>query len=115
MFQFRIPWKSYGAGGTVGLKLGVTFPAAISFGIVFRGPITNVVGNNEQTFHAIASGDFNIVSTSAPTGPNNYAFIDGTIYTSVNGTLHVLYGAEAACASGVTLMPGACGIMWAMV
>jgi hypothetical protein len=56
-----------------------------------------------------------IVGTSAPTLANNSALIEGCILCSANGNLDVIYAAEVATASGVRLMAGGSGIIWAMV
>lgn len=61
------------------------------------------------------SGD-TVLNTSAPTLQANYCHIQGQIYCSASGNMNVIYAAEVAtAASGILVLPGACGIVWAMV
>ena len=111
-FRFDIPWQC--RSQTVGLRIGLTFPATISCSInaeiVTAGPGTAAFFTGQ-----IDRSGVMIIGTSAPTNENNCAFVEGSIMVSAPGTMHVLYGAEAATASsGPVLKEGRTGIIWAM-
>lgn len=112
MFKFRIPWRT--GSGTVGLGFGLAFPAFSSCAIAHRAPVAaSGVAAEQQNFQA-QSGQMTTFP-SAPTLINNYVHTDGQITFTAAGTMHVLYNAEVATASsGVVLMAGGSGIIWAM-
>jgi hypothetical protein len=111
VFKYRIPWNTGQA--PCGLKLGVTFPAFISCSVRVSVGVTapGTAVFQEGMIHT--SGTF-VIGASAATLANNVAEIDGEIYCSGTGALNVIYGAEVATASGVRLMAGGSGIIWAL-
>ena len=111
-FRLNIPWRS--RSQTVGLRLGLTFPATISCSIA-AAAVTAASGTATYQWASIDHTGVVVVGTSAPTGLNNSAWIEGSIMVSAPGTMHVVYGAETATASsGPVLQAGRNGIIWAM-
>jgi hypothetical protein len=111
-FRYQIPWNT--GIGTCGLKLGVTFPAFISCSIQVTIPVA-APGTGAYLVGDVNTSGTLITGTSAPTLANNSALIEGEIYLSGSGVLNVIYASEVATASGVRLMAGGSGIIWAMV
>jgi hypothetical protein len=111
MFSFNIPWRV--AAGANALKIGLIFPAFSSCSIVANAPVA-APGVSESFNGRISNTGVFITFTSAPTLINNYCTIDGIITFTAAGTMAVIYGAEAASASAVTVMAGGGGIIWAM-
>lgn len=111
-FRYQIPWNT--GLGTCGLKLGVTFPAFISCSIQVTIPVA-APGTGAYLVGDVSTSGTLITGTSAPTLANNSALIEGEIYLSGSGVLNVIYASEVATASGVRLMAGGSGIIWAMV
>lgn len=108
-FQFRVPWRT--ALGTVGLRIGLTFPATISYSISARAPSSTAAEVTSQ----LDSGVLAAITNSAPSLANNYVQIDGSIYCSAPGTMHLIYASETSGASAnVSLQPGRSAILWAM-
>lgn len=111
-FRYQIPWNT--GIGTCGLKLGVIFPAFISCSIQVTIPVA-APGTGAYLVGDVSTSGTLITGTSAPTLANNSALIEGEIYLSGSGNLNVIYASEVATASGVRLMAGGSGIIWAMV
>lgn len=111
-FRYQIPWNT--GLGACGLKLGVTFPAFISCSIQVTIPVA-APGTGAYLVGDVSTSGTLITGTSAPTLANNSALIEGEIYLSGSGVLNVIYASEVATASGVRLMAGGSGIIWAMV
>jgi hypothetical protein len=113
MFRFQFPWNS--GLGTIGIKMGLLFPAISSCSIRAVAPVAGGgVGGESQAFIA-RSGDLISSWTSAPTLSNNYAMIEGVANFTAAGTLQVIYAAEiTATGSGITITAGGAGIIWAM-
>lgn len=109
-FQFRLP-----VGHTTGLRLGLTFPAAISMaakvgiGLVTQGASFEFAGNINSSGQMIDS-----LSAAA----SSYAHINGDIYPSQTGTMQVIYACSTQVSGntnqGLLLYSGGCGIIWAM-
>jgi hypothetical protein len=111
-FRYQIPWNT--GVGTCGLRLGVTFPAFVSCAVQVTIPVA-APGTGAYLVGDINTSGTMIVGTSAPTLANNSALIEGQIYLSGSGNLNVIYASEVATASGVRLMAGGTGVIWAMV
>jgi hypothetical protein len=111
-FRYQRPWNT--GIGTCGLRLGVIFPAFISCSIQVTIPVA-APGTGAYLVGDISRSGTMVVGTSAPTLANNSALIEGQIYLSGSGNLEVIYASEVATASGVRLMAGGTGIIWAMV
>ena len=110
-FRYQIPWNTGQA--PCGLKLGVIFPAFVSCSIQVTIPVA-APGTGAYLVGDVNTSGTMITGTSAPTLANNSALIEGQILLSANGNLDVIYAAEVATASGVRLMQGGSGIIWAM-
>jgi hypothetical protein len=114
MFQYRIPWRT--GAGTSGLRIGLTFPAVIAMSARVEIPVdADGVGSGFQGI-INASGD-SVIGTSGAAGgaTDQYCIIDGSIYCSGSGVMNVFYAPEAATASGIRILAGACGIIWAFL
>lgn len=110
-FRYDIPW-SVGLG-SVGLRVGLIFPAAISCSITVMVPVA-ADGVAGAFVGGIGSSNKMIVGTSAPTLNNNYCLIEGSLFCSGSGNLDVIYGAEVSAPTGPVLKAGATGIIWAL-
>lgn len=109
-FQFRLPWRT---GGTAfGMRVGLIFPATNSMAASVE--MTNSADGVSALFCGLinASGD-GVTNTSAPAANQDlYCGIDGSIFCSGSGTLHVYIAGEVATASGPYLRAGANGVIW---
>ena len=110
-FDYYILWRvgSAATNTTVGLSLGLTFPAAT----VVAASVAIQMGANgvDQDFEGrIVAASAAITSTSTQF-PNATAFakIEGTIIPSANGNMSLLYASELATTAGVTLLAGTNG------
>lgn len=109
-FKFVVVWRS--TSTTVGLKLGLTFPAATVFAAkaMHHGQTTDGATTEPWSGNITTSGD-SVVSTAAVAANTNYvAVIEGVIVPSADGTLMVQYAAETTGAT-VTMKQGSCGIL----
>lgn len=95
---------------TVGIKLGLTFPAVTRFSCLGRAPIAAAgVGCELQGF-ITASGGF-VLSTAVPAINTDYlAILEGVIKPSANGTLQLTFSAETT-GTTVTAQPESCGVL----
>lgn len=79
---------------TIGLKLGLTFPAVTTFAATAKTPITAGSVTSEFSGPITASGG-SITGTAVPVINTNYlATIEGVIVPSASGTLQVQFAAE---------------------
>lgn len=111
MFKYCIPW-SVGLG-SIGLKVGLTFPATTSCSISVSVPVA-ADGTARLFCGGIASSGKVVTGTSAPSLDNNECIIEGSVLFSGSGVLQVIYGNELSAATGVVLKAGASGIIWAL-
>ena len=110
-FKFNIPWGSRSA--TVGFGVGLTFPGIQSCSI--EANVITAVSGVAAFFSGQITASGNMVTGTSGVGASNQcAYIEGSILTTANGTMHVIYGSEVATASsGPIIFAGANGIIWA--
>jgi hypothetical protein len=105
-FRFAVVFRS--TSGTVGLKLGLTFPAATIFAASARIPIAATGTAGELQGSITASGG-SVTGTAVPAANADYlARVDGVIVPSSSGTLQLQFAAETTGAT-VTLQAGSVG------
>ena len=111
-FRYRLPWEVRFA--TDSLRLGLSFPAAISVAARVALPVAADGVASETQGNVNSSGDF-LSGFSAPgaAGQQLYACIDGSLYCSGSGRLEVIFAQETTGNSGAALRPGGSGILWA--
>ena len=108
-FRFMVPHRSTVA--TVGLKLGLTFPAVTVFACFLQSNLAVAgVGGGSQGFITASGGSF--IVTAIPAINTDYlAVVDGVILPSANGTLQLQFAAETTGAT-VTCRNGAMGFLY---
>lgn len=105
-FEFLVPFRSTVA--TVGLKLGLTFPAVTRFACKGMIPIAVAgAGSDLQGFITASGGS--VIGTAVPAINTDYlAVVSGIIVPSANGTVQLQFAAETTGAT-VTCRQGTLG------
>lgn len=111
MFKYFLPWRV--GLGSVGIRVGLMFPATISCSISCQIPIA-ADGTARVQVGGIASSNKMVTGISSPSLDNNDCLIEGSILCSGSGVLNVIYGNEVSAPTGVVVKAGACGIIWAL-
>jgi hypothetical protein len=97
---------------TIGIKLGLTFPAATI--VAANVTIPQVVDANNANFtgQITSSGD-SVTSVSAPAAATPFlAIVEGTIRPSANGNLALMYGSEVSTSAlGVRIKQETLGVL----
>lgn len=108
-FKFLVSFRSSVA--TVGLKLGLTFPAVTRFSGSCRIPIAAAGAGGELQGPISASGG-SVSGSAVPAINTDYcAICEGVILASANGTLQLQFAAETTGAT-VTLQPETVGFLY---
>lgn len=110
-FQFLIPFRSTVL--TVGLKAGLTFPAATVFACTGEIPIAAAGAGAVLQGYITASAGFVLGTSVAAINTDYLAILDGFILPSANGTLQLQFAAETTGAT-VTCRNGACGMLYTL-
>jgi hypothetical protein len=98
LFAFDVLFKSVNPG--LGLKLGLTFPAAVIVSATAYIPFAADGAGGEFQGWITSSGD-SVTATGVETADTIYkASIEGTIRPSVNGNLQLQYASELSTAAG---------------
>lgn len=106
-FRFYIVYRS--TVGTVGLKLGLTYPAATIFAAAVKIHDFGAAGAGNMWSEGLNfSGDATSSTAAFFTGTNLPAVIEGVLLPSADGTLMVQYAAETTGAT-VTMMQASTG------
>jgi hypothetical protein len=106
-FEFFIPFDS--VASTVGLKLGLTFPAATMMSSRFYIPNSNTA---ETMGDVSGPGGFVVAATSS--AARSLAYISGVIRPSADGNLALQHACEIATSGGPVIKGGANGILYTL-
>lgn len=108
-YAFNVLWQT--AAPTVGLRLGLTFPAVTIQSANVRIPIAADGAGAEMQGWVTSSGD-SITGTGAEASGTTYlAQIHGTIRPSANGTLQVQAAAGKSSTAGIVVQAQSNGIL----
>jgi hypothetical protein len=109
-FRFGVVFRS--SAGAIGLRVGLTFPAATIVTATARIPIAADGAGGEFQGWITSSGDM-VIGTGVQTANVNYfAEIAGMIAPTANGNLQVIYGSEVATAAlGPRILSGSFGTL----
>jgi hypothetical protein len=111
-FAYNIIFQS--GGPTVGLKLGLNFPAATVQASNVAIPVA-ADGTAAEFFGTISSSGDSVTGTGVETSGTNYlATIEGTIRPSANGTLVPIFSAELASTAGILIKQQSSGVLVAL-
>jgi hypothetical protein len=111
-FAYNIIFQS--GGPTVGLKLGLAFPAATIQAASVWIPVA-ADGTGAAFGGTISSSGDSVTATGVEASGTNYlATIEGMIRTSANGTLVPLFSAELASTAGILIRQQSSGILVAL-
>lgn len=108
-FKFLVTFRSTLA--TVGLKLGLTFPAVTRFSGSCRIPIAAAGAGGELQGPITATGGSVSGSAVAVINTDYCAICEGIILPSANGTLQLQFAAETTGAT-VTVQPESVGFLY---
>jgi hypothetical protein len=108
-FAYKVLFQS--GGPTVGLKLGLNFPAATVQGATARIPAAADGTAAEFQGWITSSGDAVTGTGVEASGTNYIATIDGLILPSANGTLVPVFAAEVASTAGILIKQQSAGIL----
>lgn len=107
-FRFAVIFRSPTA--TVGIQLGLTFPAATVFSARACIPIAADGAGCEIQGALTSSGDM-VIGTAVPVINTDYtAIVDGVIVPTANGTLQLRAATETGVGP-VTVRQGSCGLL----
>ncbi len=115
-FEYRVLTKcgNTATNTTVGLSIGLTFPAATVVAANVRIGSQGAAGTDsyfEGTINA-ASGSVTSTSLQAPAiTTTNYSQVKGVIKPSANGNLTLLFASEVATTAGHILLAGTNGLL----
>lgn len=112
VFAFNVLFQS--GAPTIGLKLGLNFPAATIQGSTVRIPVAADGVAAEFQGWISSSGDTVIGTTVQASGTTYLATIEGTILPSANGTLQVVFSANAASTAGILIQKQSAGVLVAL-
>jgi hypothetical protein len=108
-FEFRPIFRS--AVATNGIRLGLTFPAAVIFAATARIPIAADGAGGEFQGWITTSGDA-VIGTGVQTANTSYvAEVKGTIRPSANGNVQLQYGSELSTTLGVVIAQESYGVL----
>jgi hypothetical protein len=97
---------------TVGVALGVTYPAVTRAAATGMGLIASGAGGSFDT--AITASGGHVITTAVPVINTDYlAKVEGLIVPSANGTLQLQARTETGT-TVVTVRQGSCGFLWDM-
>lgn len=109
-FEFNVLYQAGAA--TDGLKLGLVFPSATV--VAANASIPTTTAGTAGFFQGwITSSGGSVTGSDTPTANTTYrAKVDGTIKTSVNGSLVLQHAGEIATAAGIKIMAGTNGFLY---
>jgi hypothetical protein len=109
LFAFDVMWKA--AQTTNGIRLGLTFPAAVVVSSKVSIPVAPD-GTAGLLHGTITSSGESVIGTGAETANTTYvASIEGTIEPSVNGTLQAQFGSELSTSAGIVVRNRSAGVL----
>jgi Collagen triple helix repeat (20 copies) len=108
-YAFNVLWQS--AGTTIGLRLGLAFPAVTIQSANVRIPIAADGAGAETQGWITTSGDSVTGASSEASGTTYLAQIHGTILASANGTLQVQAAASKTSTAGIVVKAQSNGIL----
>jgi hypothetical protein len=111
-FAYNILFQS--GAPTVGLKLGLAFPAATVQASTAKIPVAADGVAAEFQGWISSSGDSVSGTAVQASGTNYLATIEGTINASANGTLVPLFSAQIASTAGILIKQQSAGILVAL-
>jgi len=112
IFAYNILFQS--GAPTVGLKLGLNFPAATVQASTAKIPIGADGAGAAMQGWISSSGDTVLGTAVEASGTNYLATIEGTILPSANGTLVPIFSAEIASTAGILIKQASAGVLVAV-
>ena len=94
---------------TVGLRLGLTFPAAIS--VAAHAQVMDAPSTIQYALITATSGSVLGLGTQVVTGTDLHGWIEGHIAPSMNGNVALIWASELSTTNGVRLLAGTKGWM----
>lgn len=111
VFQFNVIYAT--TVSTIGLQLGLTFPASTTFAATVKIP-QGASGTSSEFQGAITASGGSVTAAATPTATDTYiATVEGTITPSSSGTLQAQFAAESAGAT-ITAYAASSGFLYTL-